>query len=86
MFEDYIDNYEDQESFEEDADAARAQQELEEQQRWEEENNVETLLSNDPGYLAWAEEMDRQTAEDREIMDLAAIEDERNFRTASAWD
>ncbi len=81
-----IDNYEDEQSYEEDAHAAMAQKELEEQQRWEEENNVDSLLSKDPGYIAWADEMDRQTAEDRKIMDLAAVEDERNFRTSSAWD
>jgi hypothetical protein len=82
-----IDNYEEQESYEEDRDAALAQKELEEQRRWEEENDVATILSNDPGYTAWAEEMDRQTAEDREILALADIEAERSFSTTSQpWD
>jgi hypothetical protein len=46
----------------------------------------QSILSNDPGYVAWAEEMDRQTLEDQEIMELAHVEDERNFRTLQPWD
>lgn len=67
-------------------DSALAQKESEEQEQWERDNNVASILSNDPGYIAWADELDRQVAEDRNIMDLAAIEDERNFNTSCAWD
>ena len=58
----------------------QVQNEEEEQQDWQ------SILSNDPGYIAWAEEMDRQTAEDREIESLAKIEDERNYNTLQPWD
>lgn len=69
-------------------------EEMDDQAFWQQVQNEEeqqqedwqSILSNDPGYIAWAEEMDRQTAEDREIEALAAIEDERNFRTLQPWD
>lgn len=56
----------------------------EEEQRQEED--WQTVLDNDPGYRAWADEMDRQTVDDRQIMDLAMIEDERAYRTEQPWD
>ena len=55
-------------------------------QNEEEEQDWQSILSNDPGYIAWAEEMDRQTAEDREIESLSKIEDERNYNTLQPWD
>lgn len=73
----------DQEDFDQ-SSALSAQDDLE-QQRWEEDNNVDSLLKNDPGYTKWADEMDRQADEDREILALADIESERKF-TSSAWD
>lgn len=72
MFNDFCDDYDDN-------DCALNHQEQLEQKRWEEENDVNTILDNDPGYHKWADKMDRQADEDRQILALAEIEDERNF-------
>ena len=60
-------------------------QEMLEQEKWEKDNDVKTLLDNDPGYHKWADELDRQTDEDREIMAMAETEAERNFDVLTPW-
>lgn len=72
--------------WEDDNGTAWYAQEMIEQEQWEKKNNVKALLDNDPDYHKWSDELDRLAEEDREIMDLAAIEDERNFNGLSAWD
>ena len=47
--------------------------EMNEQERWEKENDVKSLLDNDPGYHNWSDELDRQAVEDREILELSLI-------------
>ena len=51
-----------------------------------EQENWEDTLDNDPGYHAWADDLERQAAEDRNIVALAEIESERNFNCLTAWD
>ncbi len=71
---------------ENDSGAELHNQEMLEQEKWEKENDVKSLLDNDPGYHKWANELDRQTDEDREIMALAEIEAERSFDVLTVWD
>ncbi len=61
-------------------------QEMLEQEQWEKDNDVKSLLDNDPGYHRWADELDRQANEDREILAMAEIEAERNFDVLTPWD
>ena len=82
-YTDFCDDYT-EEDHDSDCAALNHQDQLE-QKRWEEENDVKSILDSDPGYHKWADEMDRQADEDREIMALAEIEAERNFESA-AWD
>ncbi len=70
-YEDFCDDYTEEDH---DSDcAALANQEALEQQRWEEDNDVKSLLDNDADYHKWSDDLDRLAAEDREIMDLAEI-------------
>ncbi len=72
----------------EDDGADWGQQEDNEQRRWEEDNNVEELLDNDPGYHDWADARDAEAEEDREIMALAEINAEcfNIGPTLESWD
>lgn len=63
-YEDFNDDYT-EEDHDSDCAALNHQEQLE-QRRWEEDNNVKSILDNDPGYHAWADELDRQTLEDRQ--------------------
>lgn len=71
--------------FDDDGMGWEAQQDLEERQHAE-EHDVETLLDNDPGYHEWADELDRLADEADHYNELAAMEDERSFRTLQVWD
>jgi len=72
----------------EDDGADWGQQENSEQRRWEERNNVEELLDNDPDYHKWADDLDRLAERDRDIIDMAEIASEYNNigMTLEAWD
>ena len=76
-YEDFNDDYT-EEDHNSDCAALNHQEQLE-QKRWEEDNDVKSILDNDPGYHNWADEMDRQADEDREILALADIESERRY-------
>jgi hypothetical protein len=82
MYEDYtseeIEDFGDQQFWQ--------QVENDEQREWEEDLDVEKLLSEDPGYKMWADALDRENAFERDLEALAEIEAERNFNTLSAWD
>ena len=45
----------------------------------------QTILDNDSGYQEWANKMDSADLE-AQILEQAAMEDERNFRTLQPWD
>ena len=68
------------------ADAAHNQEMLE-QRRWEEENDVQELLDNDPEYHEWANERDAEDLE-AHIEEMAAVEAERTNSglTVESWD
>ena len=63
-------------------------QESIEQERWEKNNDVETILNDDPDYHKWSDDLDRLAERDREIIDLAEFEAERfnSGLTLEAWD
>ena len=54
--------------------------------REQQEDDWQAILDNDPDYHKWADDLDRLAERDREILDLAMIEDERNYRTLQPWD
>ena len=58
------------------------------QSRWEEENDVETLLNNDPGYHEWSANLDAEADYERHIEGLAEMEAERHKTSLAieAWD
>ncbi len=86
---DYIeDNGSDEWLEENDTGADLYAQELIEQERWEEENDVEALLNNDPGYHVWSANLDAEADYERHIEGLAEMEAERHNTglTIEAWD